>query len=390
MRKVLAIGWVNTIRFLRDRTSLFFVFVFPMMIILLFGMAFGSGFGAKIGVRVDGAGGPLAEAFVQELSGLQDIDVVRYDQAGAMLDAVQRGQIDAAVTLPADYDTGLAAGQVVQVGFLARPDQTAVLLRESVVEVVADQGRPVRAARFVAETGAAGFDEALPVARVVSAASDLVTVTTREAGKPLFEGIENLGEFGLGATQELVLFMFLTSLAGSAALIQTRRLGVARRMLSTPSPTAVILGGEAAGRYSVAVIQGLYIMLGTLLLFHVHWGDPIGAIVVVVVFALVGTGAAMLMGALFSNDQQASGLGVLIGLGLAAFGGAMAPVEIFPATMQTIAKVTPHYWAISAFSELIRHQGNLFGILPQLGVLAAYAAFFLVLATWRLHRVLTR
>ena len=140
----------------------------------------------------------------------------------------------------------------------------------------------------------------------------------------------------------------------------------------------------------MALTQGLYIMIGTLVIFGVNWGDPIAAPVVVVVFALVSTGAAMLMGALFSNDQQAGGLGVLLGLGLAAFGGAMAPVEIFPETMQTMAKVTPHAWAIDAFAELVRRDGTLVDILPQLGVLAAFAAAFMLLATWRLQRVLTR
>jgi ABC-2 type transport system permease protein len=67
----------------------------------------------------------------------------------------------------------------------------------------------------------------------------------------------------------------------------------------------------------------------------------------------------------------------------------MVPVELFPDTMVTIARFTPHYWAIDAFADLVRRNGNVVDILPQLGILAAFAAFFLVLATWRLHRVLT-
>jgi ABC-2 type transport system permease protein len=306
------------------------------------------------------------------------------------VDAVQRGLVDGTVVLPVGFDATLRSGGVAEVEFVARPDQTALLLREAVLEVVSDQSRPIQAARFVEAQGIAGFDDALPTATVVSAAAERVTVLFREAGDPLFENVDQLGQFDIGASQELVLFMFLTSLAGSAALIQTRQLGVARRMLSTPTSSAAILGGETAGRYSVALTQGLYIMIGTLLIFRVDWGDPIGAPAVVVVFALVSTGAAMLMGALFSNDQQAGGLGVLLGLGLAAFGGAMVPVEVFPQSLQTLAKVTPHAWAIDAFAELVRRDGTIVDILPQLGVLLVFAAVFLVLATWRLQRVLTR
>ncbi len=184
--------------------------------------------------------------------------------------------------------------------------------------------------------------------------------------------------------------MFLTSLAGSAVLIETRRLGVARRMLSTPTSTLVIVGGEATGRFAVGMIQGVYILVGTLIIFGVKWGDPLGAVAILVLFALVGAGAAMLMGALFHNDQQAGGMGVLLALGVGALGGAMVPIEIFPEGMQTVAKFTPHAWAIDAFAELVRRDGTIADILPQLGVLAAFAAGLLLLAGWRLHRALTR
>ena len=387
MKKILSIGLVNTLRFLREKSNIFFVFVFPLMIVLLLGVAFGGGFDARLGVHVEGDGGPLASEFVDALDDLNDISVVRYDDAGAMVDAVQRGNADGGVTIPAGYDEALAAGDSVVIEFVSRPDQGALLLRETVREAVADQARPILAGRVVSATGVAGLDEAVALAAAVP---ESVDVRSREAGDSLFEGFEALGQFDLGASQQLVLFMFLTSLAGSAELIQTRKLGVARRMLSTPTSARTILLGETAGRYSVALTQGLYIMVGTLLIFGVDWGDPIAAPIVVLVFALVGTGAAMLMGSLFSNDQQAGGLGVLIGLGLAAIGGAMAPIEVFPDTMQTVAKATPHAWAIDAFAELVRRDGTLVDVLPHLGVLAGFAVAFLSLASWRLQRVLTR
>ncbi|MFH1329123.1 MAG: ABC transporter permease [Actinomycetota bacterium] len=390
MKKVLAIGWVNTVRMLRQRTNIFFVFVFPLFIILLLGMMFGGGFDARVGVHVAGDEGPLASALVSGLDGLDDISVVRYDSPEALTEAVQRGQVNAGVLVPEGYDAALTGGGSVEVGFVAcRDDENGMLARETVADVVGAQARPIRAARFAAGKGVASFADALAVAQALAAREPSITVTYRQAGDSVFEDFENLGAFDLGAGSQLALFMFLTSLAGAADLILTRRLGVARRMLSTPTSSGVILGGEVAGRFGVAMVQGVYIMVGTLLVFGVNWGDPLGAIAVVVMFALVGSGAAMLSGALFRNEQQAGGLGVLLGLGLAAVGGAMVPIELFPDTMQAIARFTPHAWAIDAFAELVRRDGSLLDILPQLGVLAAFAACFLVVATWRLRRVLT-
>jgi ABC-2 type transport system permease protein len=375
---------------LRQKSNIFFVFVFPILIILLLGVMFGGGFDAKLAVHVAGEEGPLAASLVDALDALDDISVERFASPEALTDAVQRGAVTAGVLVPSGYDAGLMGGQPVEVGFVARPsDQNGQLARETVREVVSAQGLPIRAARFAAGQGVASFEAALPVAQLVASGEPSLRVTYATAGESMFEDFENMGTFDMGAASQLVLFMFLTSLAAAADLILTRRLGVARRMLSTPTSTAVILGGEVAGRFGVAMVQGLYIMVGTLVIFGVNWGDPLGAIAVVVMFALVGSGAAMLSGSIFRNEQQAGGLGVLLGLGLAAIGGAMVPIELFPDTMATIARCTPHAWAVDAFAELVRRNGNIIDILPQLGVLAAFAAGFMVLATWRLHRVLT-
>ena len=124
------------------------------------------------------------------------------------------------------------------------------------------------------------------------------------------------------------------------------------------------------GAFAVALVQGVYIMLGTMLMFGVRWGDPFSAILIVVAFGLVGSGAAMLMGALFSIDQQAAPVGVFLGLGTAALGGCMLPLyvmELFAPGVWTAAHVTPHAWALEAFEALVRDDGGIGDVLPFLG-----------------------
>ncbi len=107
------------------------------------------------------------------------------------------------------------------------------------------------------------------------------------------------------------------------------------------------------GRLAVALLQALIIIVGSALFFGVGWGDPAGTAAVVISFALVGTGGAVLLGSLFSSEQQAGPVALLLGLGLAALGGSMAPLEVFPDTARAIAHVTPHAWANDAFSDLL-------------------------------------
>jgi ABC-2 type transport system permease protein len=184
--------------------------------------------------------------------------------------------------------------------------------------------------------------------------------------------------------------VFLTSMTSSAALIETRRLGISRRMLATPTSAREVVAGEALGRLLVAVVQGAAIMAGSALLFGVNWGDPLAASTLMVTFGLTSAAAGMLVAATLRTSQQAIAVGLLLSLGFGALGGTMMPLDFFSPTMRTVANLTPHAWAVDGFATLVRHHGDLVSILPQLGVLAGAATVLMVLAAWRLRRTLTR
>ena len=383
----LTIATNNIRRMLRDRSNIFFVFMFPMLLILVIGATFGGGFQPRLAVVENGAEAPLATELVIGLASLSEIEIDIVASRTSALDAVERGRVNAAVVIPEDYDASILAGTPVTIEFLARQDQLGQQMRTVVDSVVAEQASRLGAAAVVALLGGMDFDQSLQSVDSASALVAGVTVEQEALGERLISG--DLGRFDLGAAQQLLLFTFLTSLAASAALIQTRQWGVTRRMLATPTPTSQILVGESLGRFGVALVQSLFIMGGALVAFGVNWGDPLAAIVLVVMFSLVGSGAGMLLGSLFNNDQQAGSLGVFAGLGLAALGGCMVPLEIFSSTMQNVAHITPHAWALDGFAELVRRGGTIGDILPELAALAGYAAMLLTAATLRLRHVLT-
>jgi ABC-2 type transport system permease protein len=384
MRKATGIAWANLRRLLRDRTGAFFVLVFPFLIVLALGATFGQGFTPKLGVLP--ATGPLAEDLVRRLEEVDGIDVVRYDDAGALRDAVERGALEGGVLLSSDHDATIEAGDAAEVAYLARPSGSGQELRLTVAAVADRQAVAVTAARIAVDEGAAGsLEEGLARARAAEEGVPAVAVRSHVAGGD--EGPEY--GTGTGAAQELVLFVFVTSLSASSMVIETRKLGVSRRMLASPTPVRTVLAGEALGRYAIALFQGVLILLGTALLFGVDWGDPATAALIVALFAGTATGAAILMGSVLSNEQQAGSLGVFLGLALAALGGAMVPLEIFPPTMERIAHLTPHAWAIEALTETMATGGSPAGVATQLVVLAAYAAALLVVATFLFRRTLT-
>ena len=289
--------------------------------------------------------------------------------------------------IPPGYDAAVRAGHDAMLRYLARPDQSSQQLGETVRGAVARQAALLGAARFaVAQHAAPSFGVGLSEATRISPAVPAVSVTQTTAGTTLFS--RTLGQFDEGAWTELLLFLFLTAMTGSVALIETRRLGLSRRMLATPTSPATVITGETLGRVLISCVQALVIILGSALLFGVNWA-PAGVAAVVIVFALVAAGAGVFVGTLFRNEQQAIGISLLLGLGLGALGGCMVPLEVFTPTMRQVAHITPQAWGNDAFAKLVGHGASIAGILPQLGVLAAYAVVLLALAAWRLRRVLS-
>jgi ABC-2 type transport system permease protein len=383
VRKALAIAWMNLRRVFRDRIGLFFILVFPFLIILAIGAVFGSGFTPVVGVA-SGGGGALADDLVVRLERTDGIEVRAFADRESLTTAVQRGEVEGGLVVPADYDERIRAGETVALPLIAAAVGSGSQVGLTVEAVIAEQSAEVRAARLVESEGLATFDGGLRRAATLAATVPSVGVRETVAGG---EGPE--AGFDYGAAQELVLFVFVTSLSASSMLIESRRLGVSRRMLASPTSTNTILAGETLGRFAIALFQGLLIFIGTLVLFGVDWGDPAAGIAVVVLFALVGTGAAMLMGSSLHNAEQAGALGVFIGLAFAALGGCMVPIEFFPPAMVTVAHFTPHAWALDAFDEILREGGTVADIGPELGVLAVFAAALLAIATVAFRRRIT-
>lgn len=384
--KVLAIAGINVRRMLRERSNIFFVFIFPLGLILLIGAQFGGDFQPAVGLHLADQG-HLATAIATEVEA-EALDIQHFESPDDLVAAVERGGLAAGVLLPEGLDQTAAGGGQAQIGYLSRPDGAGQQIQAVVFAAVDRVMMPVAAARFAVEKTGVSFEGALELASNGELEAPGLEVETTTVGEALFPA--SMGRFDLGASSQLVLFVFLTAVAGSASLIQSRRLGLSRRMLATPTSVRTVVLGEASGRWAVAMVQGLYIVVVTLLAFRVNWGDPLGAVLLLVAFSAVGAAAGMLLGSVFENDNQAGGIGIVLSLGLAALGGAMLPIELFSETMQRVARVTPHAWALSGFAELTRRDGAVADILPELGVLAGYATLLFVVASWRLRAVITR
>jgi ABC-2 type transport system permease protein len=382
----LTIARVNLVRLLRDRMGLFFIFLLPAVLIVVLGTAFGGRVAPRLGVVSTGSGA-LGQELLDAIGagGMRlEIKVLQTDEQ--LMDGIESGRLEMGMRIPDGYDATLRSGGTATILLYGRQESVVSALREGIASAVAGQSARLRAARLVVQRGAAPIDVALANAAAAQGQLPGVSIAVTTVGEGIFP--EGTGAFQPGAQSQLVLFMFLTSMTAATQLILSRQLGVSRRMVSTPTPIRTIVVGEMLGRFGVAMLQGLFIVLLSALLFGVSWGDPLAASLVVVMFALVGTGAAMVVGVFSNNADQAGTIGVFAGMALGALGGAMVPIEIFGEPMRSIAMLTPHAWAMQGLREVALRGGGIADILVPLAVLGLFAAALLTLGVWRFRRLL--
>ena len=161
-------------------------------------------------------------------------------------------------------------------------------------------------------------------------------------------------------------------------------------MYATPTSAGAIVFGEALGRFLIALVQALLILLGSALLFGVDWGDPLATTLVTTVFCMVSAGAALLLGSMARTEGGALAAAVGISLGAGALGGTMVPLESFEGTMAELAYATPHAWGYDAFSTLVRDQGSVGDVATNLVVLLGFAVVLMGLGVWRFRSAITR
>jgi ABC-2 type transport system permease protein len=389
--KVLAIAGSSLRRLSRDRMALFFMLGLPVAIILLVGSATAQFDADAIPVGVvNEDSGPLSNGLVRSLDREGSIDLEVFDERADLAKSARRAVVAAGVFVPEGYDAMLRSGHPARVELLVDQTQgSAAAARSLVSGVISRHGAIVQAADFATKNGGGAFDDNLGRAQQLSGSLDASDVAVETAKVGVSSEDEGLG-VGIDSqpARNLVLFVFIASMAGAAALIESRRLGVIRRMLGTPTSAGTILAGETLGRFGIAAVQALFIYLVGTLIFAVSWGSPLGALSVIVLWVLLSTAVGMLFGTLFRNPEQASSIGPPVGIALGMLGGTMWPLEIVPDSMRTLGHVFPHAWAMDAWNELVGRGAGIGDIATELGVLAGFIAVLFPLALWRLRRVL--
>lgn len=397
MKHLLAIAW-NTLKVDFSRRSTYMlVLVLPLLFTLVIGAAssgLGSGGDSRVPIAlVDQDGGPLAQAFIDELGKSEEVVYVVVDKATG-LQYLQELAVVMVVILPPDFSQDLQGGNAVTIALhYFEMNTLAMAVREAIQPAIARVTRAALAAQlsvdeaeslrpFASEAERqAYFERSLEMAEG-EAAVDPIRVQLVMAGEEVAAN-PTMG-FASASPGQLVTWLLFTLMGGAAVLVGERRDGTLRRMLSSPAPRWAILGGKLLGRLALGMLQaGVLILFGQFVL-GVNWGSsPPGMILLTLCFGLAATALGLLLSTLARSEQQATTISLLGMFLLAPLGGAWFPLEITPRAFQQAVQVLPTTWAMSGYLDLILRGVSLASILGPCGVLLGFALVLFLCGLWR-------
>ncbi len=422
MRKIIA-TFINESRlFAKDLAGVALLFLMPLALTVLMALIQDAPFREYQDIRfdilwVDEDGGKMSRQLGNELDSIPQFQLIRTIE-GRQLDAaqakdlVQKGNYKLAVIVPSGVSAEVAnsANQVANElgaklgapGKLPQRESRQVEL-EIYFDPVIKQAMKLsilnalekQVTRIQAEIILARLENRLEeeqpdslLAPALNLQEKLQAVQVRENISQVNKALNaqtNSVQHNVPAWALFGLFFIIIPIAGN--FIREREDGSLMRIRMIPGSYYSILLGKLLFYIVLGILQ-FFVMLaaGALImpllgLDSLVIGSAFGSLIVaVMIIAATATAYGVLIGSVFQTPNQALPFGAISIVILSAIGGVWVPVEILPAGLQQLAKLSPLHWALDAINDLFLRAGSLHTIWKQLLILLGFAILFFLAA----------
>jgi ABC-2 type transport system permease protein len=151
----------------------------------------------------------------------------------------------------------------------------------------------------------------------------------------------------------LIMFLLFIVEAFMREIQNERADGKIRRMMFSPLTTRELVTARLFSGWLLGMLVCFLAMAVGALLFHINWGNPLLAALLVMASCFWCAAFFGMLNAFFKNKNQAGAFASPIILVFAAFGGSMLPLEQIPQGMRWLARFTVNNWFITGCREIM-------------------------------------
>ncbi len=352
---------IDTRRLFRDKMAIFFVFLFPLIFLFIFGGIFGRDADVSFNVALlNQSETEFAKTFAENAEENEVLevkeDITTREEAD---EAMTQSQIDAIVVLPEEFGV-VQPGQTFPSGALeivysesnSQSGQTLASIMQCVLE---------------------GVNEEL-----VGEATQPFTVDAQASGK---EGLSSFDYLFPGLLGFTILGMGL--FGPTTVFPRMKQRGVLRRYHTTSLKVWQFVLGNVLSNSVGALLAVAFMIIVALNVpfFNLNFqGNIFELALVVILGACVIFGFGLAIGGWAKNENQAAPLSNLISFPMMFLSGTFFPRFLMPEWLQAISGFLPLTPFIDGTRMIMVEGRHLVDITPQLGMLAAWGIIIYLIA----------
>lgn len=348
-------------RFVRDKMSLFFTFLFPLIFLLVFGSIFNNQSTSFDIAIINNSQTEFAKSFVKGAKDNAKDSILKIKDVKDMNEAhekMKRSELNGIIELPSDF------GEVKGEGKDARPTGTINVLY----------------AKGSEQTGSALTAVMSQIANEINKAMGQPEAPLKAAGKAV--GDEQLKEFDYTFTGLLGFSLMSMGIFGLANQMPAeKQRGSYRRLRAAPFTSGQLIISMAIHYIIISLLSLTMMVIVGMLLFHFNMrGDWLLLSLMSVISAMMMVGLGLLIGGWAKNENQSAPLSNLISFPMMFLSGAFFPAFLFPEWLRGVTQFIPMTPVVDGFRLIMTEQASLIEVLPQIGAVAAWTLVIYIAA----------
>ena len=371
----------------RHKPRLLSLFLFPIIMITLFGYGMGGTINNIPVVVVDQSQGPITDATLSAIKGntLYDVKSITSDP-NAGLAMVQNGQAKAAIIMPTNYDN---LNDTSQKSIVVDVDSSDQLAASAIIP--ATQGVFNQINQQIAEQ------------KLQTTSTPAIGVTTNQVSGSsgnAFQSILNTINLQINKLYGNITYLdfLVPAIIGMTVLFGCvfgmgeivageRERGELARLFMTPTSVTTVIGGKIISKLVQETGRGIILIVAAIVLFGIIInGSIMLTILLLILGALCFIGFGIMISARVSSQEDFMQSVMPITMPMMFVSGVFYPIETMPWIFQKIAYILPLTYVNDALRAVMLKGAGVGDIWLDIVVLLGFTALFFLLGVTQFNR----
>jgi ABC-2 type transport system permease protein len=356
---------------LRDRRTLFVMFMMPVIQLVLLGYAATTDIEHLSTAVADGDRSAASRELIDAYRASSYFDIIRYVDSEHELEyLVDSGQVKAGLVIPAGYSEAVANGEQVQIAFVIDGSDPSVA---NTVFAASQSVGQAQSMRIMKRT--LGVDP-----------DDLPGVQVRP--RVWYNPEMKSANFMIPGLMGMVLY-FLTALFTSMSIVREREQGTIEQLIVTPIKPLELIIGKIVPYAFFAFISVLEVLAIGVFWFGVPIKGSLGLLLALsALFLLTSLGIGIFISSLANTQQEAMLLTFLTLFPSIFLAGFFFPIEAMPEWLQVITYIVPLRYMLVILRGIIVKGVGLEILRQQVLALVIFGVAIMFLAATRFRKKL--